>query len=83
METLYHILDNQAEALEFIIREKSPVVGIPLSQLRLKDNLLIGCINRRGQITIPRGQDTIQVGDTVIVVTTQPGLHDIQDILKK
>lgn len=83
VETLYHILDNQAEALEFIIREKSPVVGIPLSQLRLKDNLLIGCINRRGQITIPRGQDTIQVGDTVIVVTTQPGLHDIQDILKK
>lgn len=83
VETLSHILDNQAEALEFIIRENSPVVGVPLSQLRLKDNLLIGSINRQGKITIPRGHDMIQVGDTVIVVTTQAGLHDIQDILRK
>ena len=51
--------------------------------LQLKENLLIGCINRRGKITIPRGQDMINVGDTVIIVTTQKGLHDIQDILKR
>ena len=39
IETLYHILDNQAEALEFAIRENSPVTGIPLSELNLKKNL--------------------------------------------
>lgn len=83
VETLYHILDNRAEALEFLIREESPVVNVPLSQIHLKDNLRILCINRHGKITIPRGHDSIQVGDTVIIVTTNPGLHDIQDILKK
>lgn len=83
VETLYHILDNRAEALEFSIREASPVVGTPLMDLPLKDNLLICCINRHGKITIPRGQDTIQIGDTVIVVTTEKGLQDISDILKK
>lgn len=83
VETLYHILDNRAEALEFLIREESPVVNVPLSQIKLKDNLRILCINRHGKITIPRGHDSIQVGDTVIIVTTNPGLHDIQDILKK
>lgn len=82
VETLYHILDNRAEALEFIIREESPVVNVPLSQIPLKDNLRILCINRHGTITIPRGHDSIQVGDTVIIVTTHPGLHDIQDILR-
>ena len=83
IETLYHILDNQAEALEFAIRENSPVTGIPLSELNLKKNLLVGYLNRNGQVRIPRGQDTIQVGDTVIIVTSQKGLRDITDILEK
>ena len=83
VETLYHILDNQAEALEFAIRENSPVTGIPLSELNLKKNLLVGYLNRNGQVKIPRGQDTIQVGDTVIIVTSQKGLRDITDILEK
>ena len=81
VETLYQILDNRAEALEFAIREKSQVTDIPLAQLKLKKDLLIGCINRNGKIIIPRGQDSIQVGDTVIIVTTRKGLDDIQDIL--
>ncbi len=83
VETLYHILDGKAEALEFQIREDSEVTNLPLMKIRLKDNLLIGCINRNGTIRIPRGQDHIQKGDTVIVVTSQKGLRDIRDILKK
>ena len=83
VETLYQILDNRAEALEFSIKENSQITGTPLMNLSLKDNLLIGCIHRHGKIIIPRGHDSIEVGDTVIIVTTQKGLHDIQDILKK
>lgn len=83
VETLYHILDNRAEALEFAIRDTSPVVGIPLAELNLKKNLLVGSLNRNGKVKIPRGNDTIQVGDTVIIVTTHKGLRDISDILDK
>ncbi len=83
VETLYHILDNKAEALEFAIHENSPVVGIPLAKLNLKKNLLVGCLNRNGVVRIPRGQDSIQVGDTVVIVTTNRGLKDIRDILEK
>ena len=83
VETLYHILDGRAEALEFVIREESEVTGIPLMNLNLKSNLLIGCINRSGNIKIARGQDCIQQGDTVIVLTSQKGLRDIRDILRK
>ena len=81
VETLYHILDGNAEALEFAIREESQVTDIPLADLNLRKNLLVGCLNRNGRIRIPRGQDTIQVGDTVIIVTTHKGLRDITDIL--
>lgn len=50
--------------------------------LNLKDNILIAFINRNGVITIPSGQDSIHVGDTVMIVTTHTGFNDIQDILK-
>lgn len=83
VETLYHILDNKAEALEFVIRDSSPVVGKTLSELKLNKNLLVGCLNRNGQVRIPRGRDTIQIGDTVVIVTTAKGLRDISDILER
>ena len=83
METLYQILDGRAEALEFAVHESSAVTGVPLAELNLKKNLLIGCINRGGSTWIPRGQDSIKIGDSVIVVTTQMGLNDLKDILQK
>jgi len=83
VETLYQILDNRAEALEFAVHEESPVIGVPLAKLPLKKNLLIGSINRNGKSWIPHGQDCIELGDTVIVVTTQMGLKDLKDILRK
>lgn len=82
VETLHRILDNRAEALEFNVKEGSDVTGIPLAELKLKDNLLIGCITRNGINHIPRGQDSIQVGDSVVVITSIKGLNDIRDILK-
>ena len=58
------------------------MVGIPLQDLKLRPNMLIGCITHRGQVTIPKGQSVIEVGDTVIVITTTTGLHDIRDVVK-
>ena len=82
VETLIKLNGGRVEALEFKILKGSPVIGIPLMQLNLKRDILIGRINRRGTIIIPKGQNTIEEGDTVIVVTTKSGLSDIKDILE-
>ena len=82
VETLIKLNGGRVEALEFKIHKGSPIIGIPLMQLNLKRDILIGCINRRGTIIIPKGQNTIEEGDTVIVVTTKSGLSDIKDILE-
>lgn len=82
IETMHIILDGKAEALEFRIGEKSPVSDISLEKMRIKKNVLIACINRNGKIIIPRGNDSIKYGDTVIVVTTNTGFKDISDILE-
>lgn len=84
VETLYKMVDNQVEALEFVINNTAvQMTGKPLMALNLKNGLLICGINRNGRIITPTGKDTIEIGDTVIVVTTIKGLTDINDILKK
>ncbi len=82
IETLYHLFDNRAEAIEFKVEKDCPVIGKPLMELPLKDELLIACLSRKGKIIIPRGADTIQSGDRVIIVTAHTGFHDIVDILR-
>lgn len=82
IETLYHMFDHRVEAIEFRVYEKSDVTGTALKDLALKKNLLISFINRHGQIIIPSGHDSIEIGDTVMIVTTHTGFNDIQDILK-
>ncbi len=82
VENLYKLEEGRAEALEFYIKEESPVTGTPLSKLKIKKNILICCINRHNQVIIPGGQDEIHVGDSVILVLTDSRLHDIKDILE-
>lgn len=82
IETLYHMFNSRVEAIEFRVYKESAVTGIPLMNLKLKNNLLISFINRNGRIIIPGGHDTIEVGDTVMIVTTHTGFNDLQDILR-
>ena len=81
VETLYRLVDGQVEALEFIIKKESSYTNIPLKDITLKPNNLIACIGRNRQIIIPNGEDTLQVGDSVVVVTLEKKIQDITDIL--
>ncbi len=81
IETLYHLFDSRAEAIEFLVQETSNVTGVPLMDLRLKKNLLVACIIRNGRSFIPNGMATIEIHDTVIIVTTHTGFGDLSDIL--
>jgi len=81
VNALYKLSGGRAEAMEFDITEKSRVINTPLSELKLKNNLLICNINR-GNVNIrPSGSDELKPGDAVVVVTTHKGLHAIDDIL--
>ncbi len=82
IETLYDIIEDKVEAMEFIMRGDTKATGIPLAQLPTRDNVLIACISRGRQIIIPNGQTVIQEGDSVIVVTTQQGVQDFSDLLR-
>lgn len=81
VETLYRISGNKAEALEFLVKADSRVTKTTLEKLDIKSGIIIATIYRNGQIITPSGQDIIQKGDSVIVITTNTLLGDINDIL--
>lgn len=83
MEALASIMGGKAEAMEFKVTADFPGLNTPLRLLKLKRGYLIACIIRRRQAIFPRGEDTIQAGDSLIVVSTEMGLHKLSDIIDK
>ena len=81
VETMYRLVDDRVEALEFLIKEDAYYTNVPLKDLPTKPNNLIACIGRNRQIIIPSGNDSFQKGDSVVVITRDKKVQDIRDIL--
>ena len=81
VETLYRLIDNQVEALEFRVGDSGRCVGVPLKILRLKENVLLAAVIRGSEFIIPNGNTAMQPGDRAVVVTTRSGLMDLDSIL--
>ena len=83
MLSLYRLCDGQAEAMEFRATEDTYCLGVPFKDVRLRSNLLIACVTRNGEVIIPKGDDCIRVGDSVVIVTTaDQSLSTLNDIFK-
>lgn len=81
VRTLYRIVDGKAEALEFSVPGDFEHNGTTFRELRLKKNLIIACIIRRNKIIFPGGNDCLEAGDTIIVVSSIERLRALEDII--
>lgn len=81
VKTLYKFLDNKIEATEFYIPNPTEYTNITFRDLNLKTNSLVACLIRNNKVIIPNGNDWIEPGDSVVVVTTIPHLSDFKDII--
>ena len=80
--TVYRLVNDQVEALEFLAKRPERIYDKPLRELKTKENCLIACIIRENQVIIPGGNDCIKLGDNVIVVTTHKNFDDLTDIFE-
>ena len=83
VETLYKLMNGNAEALEFAVNSDSKVIKIPLKELPTKANVLIAGIIRGRKTIIPSGDDMIMPGDRVVVISSGIRLNDLSDITEK
>ncbi len=82
VETLYSLMNGGAEALEFNVAADFPKLGVALKDIKLKQSVLIAGISRGYEAFIPGGDDSIELGDKVIVIAAGQRLYDLKDILK-
>ena len=79
--SVHAIADGQAEAVEFRIESGSSYCNVPLKQLKIRPEVLVGCITRGSKTEIPGANSVFLPGDTVVVVTSVRGLlQHFQDI---
>lgn len=82
VKKLARIINNKVEAIEFEVSRGSAVIGKTLNDLNIRKNILLGSITRGDTVIIPKGSDTLNLGDTVVVVTTTERLSTLDDILE-
>ena len=80
MNALYRIADGAAEAMEFTVTASTRHLGTPLRDLSLKPGILVAVVARGGEIIIPEGSTSIQEGDSVILISRDRRLQDLNDI---
>lgn len=80
--TLYQLVNNRVEALEFAAKKPERFYDKPLRELTIKKNCLIACIIRKNEVIIPGGEDQIRLGDNVVVVTTHKNFDDLGDVFQ-
>ena len=80
MNTLYRIADGKTEAMEFTVGPSTRHLNVPLRDLHLHKGILIAVIMRNGEIIIPEGSSCIQEGDSVIIISRDRPIQDLNDI---
>ena len=78
--TLYRLVNDRLEAIEFVVKDKKDYVDVPLKNLKLRSGILIASIIRGNEHIIPRGDDCLKVNDSVVVISTSKGFHDLSNI---
>ena len=78
VETLYKIMDGKAEVISFIANASTHFLNIRIKELSIKKDIVIACILHKSIVTIPHGNESIQAGDKVLIVTK--GHHIIKDL---
>jgi len=71
---------SDAEAISFEVSDTSPLVGRPLFEADIPEESIVAAIIRGPSVIIPRGNDTLEAGDTAIVFALPEAVQAVTDL---
>jgi trk system potassium uptake protein TrkA len=80
IHSAHTIRDGFGEIIEAEAIETTSLVGIPLKDTDLPDNVLVGAIVRAGDVLVPRGDTIIQANDRVILFAAADAVREVEKI---
>jgi trk system potassium uptake protein TrkA len=80
IHSAHTIGDGFGEIIEAEAIETTSLVGIPLKDTDLPDNVLVGAIVRADDVLVPRGDTIIQTNDRVILFAAADAVREVEKI---
>lgn len=79
------LMEGEAEILEYLIEDQSPLVGKSMKRLKekklLPDGSLLAAIIHEGIVIIPELDTTIKAGQSIVIFVLPHALEKVQDLL--
>jgi len=81
MMTLFKIRRGRYSVVEEKVPAGAKIVGIQLKDMDLATYCVIAAIIRKGEMTLPRGDSTLQKDDEIIAVASPEGVQKLSELL--
>lgn len=82
LQSLTILEGGQAEILELVTQEGSRIADTPVRRIALPRGALLAAILKGDRVVIPRGDDVVAIGDTVVVLCTPAARKGIARLFK-
>ncbi|MEM9749539.1 MAG: Trk system potassium transporter TrkA [Pseudomonadota bacterium] len=79
---VFSIRDGEAEVIDAIALETSPLVGSPLKDVRLPDGIVVGAIYRDDDVIMPTGSTQIRAGDRVVIFALREHVRTVEQMFR-
>lgn len=79
---VYSISDGDAELIDAIALETSPLVNKPLREADLPEGVMIGAVFRDGVVSMPTGDTVINAGDRLVLISMRDYVKDVEQMFR-
>lgn len=79
---VHSVQKGNAEVIEAEALETSPLVGKPLNQLSLPEDIRIGAVYRDGQVIKPDGSTIIKAKDRVVIFAESSAVRSVEQMFR-
>ena len=82
VRTLHRLVNDDIEALEFVVTPHTSFLNKKVSEVKLKNNVLIAAISRERGFVIPKGDTEIRLKDHLVIITTDRRICCLNDLVR-
>lgn len=79
---VFSLSDGQAELVDAVALETSPLVNKPLKDAKLPEGIIIGAVYREGQVVMPTSETVINPGDRIVLMAMREHVGDVEQMFR-
>lgn len=78
IHSVHALREGFGELIEAEALETSPLVGMPLRDVKLPKNVLLGAVVRGDEVISPRGNTVVQAGDRIVLFAAKDAVRKVE-----